>query len=171
VSRDDSIDLGYCRSIPASATKDVLICQMEFAGPTGRYGTGEVDTNLYVVDFTRQPPDNWFLTLKDTVSAGGKCLAWASVDSLDFKDGSLHVRVEYGRRRLSDDEPENQSRNRAMQARGSPAGFPHQLYDLQFNLGPEGFSPAESAKEDFAYVTAPWGGKADQDCSPGVTSR
>jgi hypothetical protein len=40
---------------------------------------GEVDTDLYTIDFTQDPVDSWFFHLSDTVATGSRCLSWVSV--------------------------------------------------------------------------------------------
>lgn len=82
---DDLETVAYCRVLPAGSSKDALLCQSDLVGPTGQYGKGEIDTNLYTVDFTRDPSASYFLHLKDTVAAGHRCVAWASVKSLDVR--------------------------------------------------------------------------------------
>ena len=127
---------------------------------------GEVDTHLYTIDFTREPADSHFLKIRDTVTTGSQCLSWASLKSVELKNGSLHVVVDYGRDRLSSaGKIQDEFKNRAMQSRGSPSGFPHQLYDIEFRFGPAGLSLVEASKSDFEYVTAKWEVDQGQTCS------
>jgi hypothetical protein len=166
-SHDASLNAAYCRVIPVSRQKDILLCQTNFVGPIGQYGNGEVDTNLYAIDFTREPADSTVLQIRDTVTTGSRCLSWANLKSVEFRSGFLHLLVEYGRNRLPavGTTPE-QFRNLAVQSHGSPSGFPHRLYDIEFKLGPVMFSPVEGSKKDAEYVTERWDqGKA---CSASI---
>jgi len=166
-SHDASLNAAYCRVIPVSRQKDILLCQTNFVGPVGKYGNGEVDTNLYAIDFTREPADSTVLQIRDTVTTGSRCLSWANLKSVEFRTGFLHLLVEYGRNRLPalGTTPE-QFRNLAVQSHGSPSGFPHRLYDIEFKLGPVAFSPVEGSKRDLDYVTERW--DQEKACSASV---
>jgi hypothetical protein len=166
-SHDASLNAAYCRLIPVSRQKDILLCQTNFVGPVGKYGNGEVDTNLYAIDFTREPADSTVLRIRDTVTTGSRCLSWANLKSVEFRAGFLHLLVEYGRNRLPavGMTPE-QFRNLAVQSHGSPSGFPHRLYDIEFKLGPVAFSPVEDSKRDLDYVTERW--DQEKACSASV---
>jgi hypothetical protein len=156
-SRYEALNVAYCRVIPVSASKDILLCQTNFAGPSGRYGEAEVDTNLYAVDFTRDPADSWFFQLRDTVSTGARCLSWANAKSVNFGTGTLHVEVEYGRKQLPQGgKADSEFKKMAAEYRGSPPGFPHQLYDIEFRILPGEWVPAERSLKDFDFITAPW---------------
>ncbi|QOY88772.1 hypothetical protein [Paludibaculum fermentans] len=160
--RNDLLNAAYCRLIPTSAKKDILLCQTNFVGVEG-----VVDTNLYTLDFTRTPPDSeFFLQLRDTVGRGAGCLTWASLKSADYQEGTLHLVVEYGRNRLpAAGKLQGEPRNRAVQPEERPAGFPRQLYDLEFRLGSEGFALAGRSEKNFRYVTEPWDAGPDNGCS------
>jgi hypothetical protein len=166
-SHDASLNAAYCRVIPVSRQKDILLCQTNFVGPVGKYGNGEVDTNLYAIDFTQEPADSTVLQIRDTVTTGSRCLSWANLKSVEFRTGFLHLLVEYGRNRLPavGTTPE-QFRNLAVQSHGSPSGFPHRLYDIEFKLGPVAFSPIEGSKRDLDYVTERW--DQEKACSASV---
>lgn len=130
---------------------------MNYVGLGGRYGEGEVDTRLYAVDFTQDPEDSWFLDLRDTVSTGARCLSWASARSVTFGVGSLHVQVEYGRKQLRPSgEADTEFKRLAAQYQGSPPGFPHRLYEIEFRMLRDKVVPAERTKEDFDFITAHW---------------
>jgi hypothetical protein len=156
-SRYDSLNVAYCRVFRVSAKSDTLICQTNYAGPSGQYGTGEIHTNLYAVDFTKSPDDSWFLDLRDTVSSGAQCLSWANVKSLRFADDSLHTQIEYGRMVLPPDQKaQNKYRKRAEQFRGSPPDFPHRLYEIEFRVFDGKLAPADGSKKNIAFVTSHW---------------
>ena len=164
--RDTSETIAYCRVIPANANKDLLLCQSEIIGPTGRYGRGRVDTNLFTVDFTQSEPVSYFLHLEDTVAAGSTCLSWASVKSLEFSREMVRVGVDYGRKQLPLDEGARiEFKKRAMQAQGSPRGFPFRLFTLEFKIGEAGLSLADTSTADYNYVTANWTKDASPPCS------
>ncbi|HEX3743359.1 MAG TPA: hypothetical protein VHW09_05505 [Bryobacteraceae bacterium] len=150
--RHDSLNVAYCRVVPVSSSKDILLCQTDYVGPTGHLGNGEVDTHLYTVDFTRDPADTWFLELRDTVRTGARCRSWASLKSVGLAHGSLHVLVEYGRNQL----PPDGKSQAAVQHEGSPSGFPRRLYDLDFEVEPTGLVPAKGSQKDLDYITARW---------------
>jgi hypothetical protein len=166
--RNESFLAAYCRVVPVSALKDLLLCQSNYVGLTGDYGNGPVSSSLYTLNFTPQPEDSWFLTIKDTVKAGSRCLVWANLKSVEFRGKSLHVLVEYGRNRLpADGKTVEEFGGRARGAHGNPAAFPHELYDIEFKLDAEGFYPAAASKNDFDYVTAPWDREGTCSVSPG----
>jgi hypothetical protein len=149
--------VAYCRVLPVSADKDVLICQSDVVGPTGRYGDGEILTNLYTFDFTRDPSASYFLHLEDTVATGRQCLAWASVKSLDIRPSTVRVVVEYGRKQLAPDEnTQREFRLRATQSYGSPSGFPTRLFNLDFRFAEGSVVPVPSSVVDYKYVTERW---------------
>lgn len=158
-----SLNAAYCRVISVSSNKDILLCQSDYVGPARRYGQGEVDTDLYAVDFTREPVDSEVLHLRDTVTTGSGCLSWASVKSVEFRNGSLHVLVDYGRKSIADRGAREELRSRAIQAQGSPAGFAHQLYDIEFRLREQALAPVEQQVID--YVKAPWEAGRGRSCA------
>jgi len=164
--RDTSETVSYCRVIPASAKKDMLLCQSDFVGATGHYGRGRVDTNLYTVDFSQESPVSYFLHIEDTVSTGGRCLSWASVKSVGFSDRLVQVLVEYGRKQLPADEAAREAfKKRAVRFVGSPPGFRFRLFKLEFRIGEAGLTPAEVSNGDYAYVTARWATDQATACS------
>jgi hypothetical protein len=155
--RDTSETVAYCRVIPAGASKDMLLCQSDFVGPTGRYGRGKVDTNLYSVDFTQPSPISYFLRLEDTVATASRCLSWANVKSVEYHTTSVRVLVEYGRKQLPQDERVREEfKKRAMRSQGSPHGFTSRVFNLEFSIGEAGLALADGSKADYDYVTARW---------------
>lgn len=141
--RDDSLNAAYCRVLSVSIDKDVLLCQANFVNAR----PGELGTNLYAIDFTQEPPDSWFLELRDTVDSRSQCRAWANLKSVDWRNGLLDVVVEYGR------------------STATARVFPRQLYHVDFRFGPTGFYTTEESSADFDYVTARWEGGRGQACS------
>lgn len=160
--RNDLLNPAYCRVISTSAGNDLLLCQTNFVGRKG-----VVETNLYTLDFTRNPPDSgFFLQLKDTVGLGSPCHTWANLKSVGFTRGVLHLVVEYGRSRLPEAvRLQREVRNRAVKMEGSTPAFPRQLYDLEFKLGPAGFSTLGSSEKSFHYVTELWDAAPGSGCS------
>jgi hypothetical protein len=137
-------DPSYCRVVPASPVKDVLLCQTIYAGNVARYDRDEVDTNLDIADYSETPLNYYVLQLRDTVASGTQYLTWANLKSVAFQSGLLHAGVEYGRKQVPP------------HSHASRSAFPHQLYKLDFELGPKGFSPTEGTYKDFQHVTEFW---------------
>ena len=163
---DDLEMVAYCRVLSVGADKDVLICQSDVVGPTGHHGNGEILTNLYTFDFTRDPSASYFLHLADTVATGNRCVAWARVKSLDIRASTVHVVVEYGRKQLSADQnTQYEFRLRAMQSHGSPSGFPTRLFNLDFRIAEGSVVPVESSVADYKYVTERWAEDKAGTCS------
>ncbi len=158
--------LAFCRVIPAGMEKDTLLCQSDLAGPIGRFGRGEVDTNLYSVDFTRDPSVSYLLHVEDTVTTGRQCVAWASVKAVEFSNETLRVLVEYGREQLpGEQKAQTDFKERAMRSDGSPRGFPKRPFSLEFIMGSSGFAIADRSRDDYAYVTARWASDQRQACA------
>ena len=163
---EDFETVAYCRVVPVSVNKDVLLCQSDLVGPAGNYGRGQVDTNLYTVDFTRNPSASYFLHLEDTVATGQQCVAWASVKSLDIRALTVQVVVEYGRKQLPREQKAlNEFRLRARKSNGSPFGFPVRLFNLDFKIEDGNVVPMESSMADYKYVTARWAERQPGTCS------
>ncbi len=142
-SEDDALNAAYCRVVPITSDKDILLCQTNHVRNSN--GGGSVDTNLYTLDFTREPPDSFFLQLRDTVGTSSSCRTWANLlGSIDVTGPSLHLSIEYGRR------------GSAIEPRGNPSNFSRTRFQLRFVLGPGGFSPAEGSMRDYRYVTERW---------------
>jgi hypothetical protein len=153
---EDLETIAYCRVLAVGSNKDALLCQSDFV-PSGQYGKGEIDTNLYTVDFTRDPSVSYFLHLEDTVATGHRCVAWASVRSLDIRASTLHVVVEYGRKQLPlEQNAQHEFRLRAMRSHGSPSGFPTRFFSLDFRIADGSVAPMASSVADYKYVTAKW---------------
>jgi hypothetical protein len=146
--------------------KDTLLCQSDLVGPVGRFGRGEIDTNLYSVDFTHDPSVSYLLHVEDTVTTGRQCVAWASVKAVEFSNETLRVLVEYGREQLPD-EPRAQTdfKERAMRSDGSPRGFPKRSFSIEFRIGPPGFAIVDRSRGDYEYVTARWASDRGQACA------
>jgi hypothetical protein len=163
---EDLETVAYCRVLPVGSNKDALLCQSDLVGPTGQYGRGEIDTNLYSVDFTRNPSASYFLHLEDTVATGHRCVAWASVKSLDIRGSTVHVVVEYGRKQLPPEKnTQDEFRLRAMQSHGSPSGFATGLFNLDFRIADGSVVPMASSVADYRYVTARWAEDQTGICS------
>lgn len=164
--RETPETVAFCRVIPAGLSKDTLLCQSDLVGPAGRFGRGEVDTNLYSVDFTHDPSVSYLLHVEDTVTAGRQCVAWASVKAVEFSNETLRVLVEYGREQLPDGQKaQTIFKARAMRSDGSPRGFPKRPFSLDFRMGSSGFAIADRSRDDYAYVTARWADDQGQACA------
>ena len=149
--RDNSEITSYCRVLPLSARKDVLLCHSGFEP------NGKVYTNLYTIDFTRDVPVSYFLQLEDTVASGSRCLSWANVKSLGVHDGIVNVLVDYGRTQLPADETlQAEFRNRVLKSDRVPSGFPVRSFALDFTVSEGELRPTQHSKTDYDYVTAKW---------------